>query len=331
MKLVVDAMGGDNAPMSTVKGSVEAVNQFNVHIILVGYKSIIEKELSKYNYNNQLIDIIDADEIIENDEEPAMAIRRKKKSSMVVGLNLVKEGYADGIISAGNTGALLSGGILIVKRIKGIDRGALASVYPTKKGISLLIDAGANADCKAKYLQQFAVMGSVYCQRILKIESPKVGLVNVGVEKGKGNELYKSTYDLLERTNVNFIGNLEARDIPKGHADVIVCDGFTGNVILKLTEGLAYTIFSTLKDEFTKNFFTKLGAFILKSRLKNFKKRLDYSEYGGAPLLGVKGAVIKAHGSSDSKAIMNAIRQGILFVENNVVEKIEADISALEN
>ena len=240
---------------------------------------------------------------------------------------MVKEQEAEAFISAGNTGALLSGGLLIVGRIKGIDRPALTSVYPTKKGLSLLVDAGANADCKAKYLHQFAIMGSIYSEKILGVHNPKVGLVNIGVEEGKGNELVKETFKILNESDINFYGNLEARDIPEGKVDVLVCDGFVGNIILKLTEGVAKNIFSMLKEEFTKNIATKLGALLLKPGLMGFKKKIDYSEYGGAPLLGVKGAVIKAHGSSNEKAIKNAIKQAKLFVENEVLDKIEEDIN----
>ncbi len=329
MRIAVDAMGGDNAPFSTVEGSICAVKEYDVEIILVGKKDIIQNELNKHGYKGNNIEIVDADEIIENDDEPTKAIRSKKNSSMVVALNMVKNKEADAVISAGNTGALLTGGLLIIKRIKGIARGALAPVYPTKRGISLLLDAGANTDSRPKYLQQFAIMGSVYCEKVLGIENPKVGLVNIGEEEKKGNELTKAAFKLLSDTNINFYGNLEARDIPEGYADVIVADGFVGNIILKLTEGLASAIFSMLKDEFTKTLKTKIGALMLKPGLRKFKKSLDYSEYGGAPLLGVRGAVIKAHGSSNANAIKNAIRQAKVFVDNNVIEKIEKDIEIL--
>ncbi|EOD00557.1 phosphate acyltransferase PlsX [Caldisalinibacter kiritimatiensis] len=329
MKIVVDAMGGDHAPEVTVKGSVDAVKEYGVNVVLVGKEEMIKKELEKYQLDSNKIEIVHAEEVIENEDKPVRAIRRKKDSSMVKGLKLVKEKKADAFISAGNTGALLSGGLFVVGRIKGIERAALAPVYPTSNGISLLLDAGANADCKPKYLHQFAIMGSVYAEKVLGIKRPKVGLINIGTEEGKGNELTKETYKLLKESDLNFYGNIEARELPKGKADVLVCDGFVGNTVLKLTEGLAMEIFSLLKKEITKSFFTKLGALMLKSGLKGFKKRLDYTEYGGAPLLGVKGAVIKAHGSSDAKAIKNAIRQAKVFVENEVLEKIEEDINRL--
>ncbi|KNF08771.1 phosphate acyltransferase PlsX [Gottschalkia purinilytica] len=330
MKIAVDAMGGDNGLKVTVKGSIDAIKEYDVNIVLIGKEELIKEELNKYDYPKNKIDIVNARDIITNDDEPAMAIRKKKDSSIVVGLNLLKNKEVDGFISAGSTGAVLSGGLLIVKRIKGIERPALGTVFPTKKGISLLLDIGANADCKAKYLQQFAIMGSIYAQKILNMSKPRVGLVNIGSERGKGNELMKETYDLLENTdNISFCGNIEGRDIPYGNYDVLVCDGFSGNIILKLTEGLAMSIFDMLKDVFMKSFMTKIGAAILKPSLKEFKKTLDYSEYGGAPLLGIKGAVIKAHGSSDEFAIKNAIRQAKTFIENKIIEKIEEDINLL--
>lgn len=329
MKIAVDAMGGDHGLLATVAGSIEATKELGVNVILIGDEKKIKNELLKNEYKSDKIQIVNAEEIITNDEEPAMAIRRKKQSSIVVGLNLVKDREADAFVSSGSTGALLTGGLLIVKRIKGVDRAALAIPYPTKKGISLLLDAGANTDCKAKYLQQFAIMGSIYAEKILNISNPKVSLANIGAEEGKGNELSKEAYTLLKNTNINFTGNVEARDIPEGVTDVIVCDGFVGNIILKLTEGLAMAIFSMLKEEFMSSIKSKIGALLLKSSFKKFKSRLDYTEYGGAPLLGTRGIVIKAHGSSDAKAIKNAIKQAKIFVENNVIEKIESEVNSL--
>ncbi|WP_130806883.1 phosphate acyltransferase PlsX [Senegalia massiliensis] len=331
MKIAIDAMGGDKGVSMTVKGSVDAVNEFDVKVILVGNSDMIKKELDKYNYDKDKIDIINASEVIENTEKPVKAIRRKKDSSLVKALKLVKEKQADAVVSAGSTGALLAGGLFIVGRIKGIDRPALSPVYPTEKGVSLLIDAGANVDSKPKNLEQFAIMGSIYADKVLSRKNPTVGLVNIGEEQEKGNELTKESYKLLAESNINFYGNIEVRDIPKGYCDVLVCDGFVGNTILKLTEGLASTIFSSLKKEFMKNIKTKLGAFLLKDGLKSLKKQIDYSEYGGALLLGVKGGVIKAHGSSDSKAFKNAIKQAKIFTENNVVEIIENEILKMED
>lgn len=331
MKIAIDAMGGDNGVKATVKGAVDASKEFDVNIVLVGKTDLIKEELNKYDYDNNKVNIIHADEIITNEDKPVKAIRRKKQSSMVIGFNLLKEKQVDGFISAGNTGALLSGGLFVVGRIKGIERPALAPALPNEKGFSLLIDAGANVDCKPKHLQQFSIMGSIYSQKVLGVDKPKVGLVNIGVEKEKGNELTKKAYEVLETSNINFYGNLEARDVLKGYVDILICDGFVGNIILKVTEGVVSTIFKTLKSEFTKNLLTKIGALILKPGLKNFKNKLDYSEVGGAPLLGVKGTVIKAHGSSNSKAIKNAVRQAKLFIDNDVISKIESEISIINS
>lgn len=319
-------MGGDNGPKEVVKGSIQAIKDFDITVVLVGNDKILKEELDRNNYHGDRIEIVHADEVITNDDSPTMAIRRKKNSSMVIGLNCLNNGDGDAFISAGNTGSLLSGGIFLIKRIKEIERAAIATVYPTKMGMSLLLDAGANVDCKPQFLKQFAIMGSIYVEKVFGIETPKVGLINVGTEPEKGNILVKETYNLLESSNINFVGNIEARELPSGVVDVIVCDGFVGNVVLKLTEGLGQTIFSMLKEEFTSNTLSKMGALILKPQLKSFKDRFDYRQYGGAPLLGIKKPVIKAHGSSDALAFKNAIRQGILFVEKQVINKIEEDI-----
>jgi len=329
MKIVIDAMGGDNAPYVTVEGAVEAVKSYDVNILLTGNAPMIENELSKYDYPKEKIEVIHCNEQVTNEDKPVISIRKKKDSSMVVGLKLVKDKKADAIISAGNSGALLAGGLLVLGRIKGIDRPALAPVYPTTKGISVLVDAGANADCKPKNFLEFGIMGSIYAEKVLGIKKPRVCTVNIGIEEEKGSDLVKAAHNLCREGPFNFQGNVEARDIPSGYADVIVCDGFTGNVILKLTEGLASSIFRLLKEEFVKNTFRKIGALLLKSGLKDFKKRFDYTEYGGAPFLGVNGVLIKAHGSSDGNAIKNAVRQAIKFVDNNVIEDIATEITNL--
>lgn len=329
MRIVLDGMGGDHGPQVTVLGAVDSVKEYNVDIIITGDKDKIEKELLKYTYPKEKIEVIHCEEEIENDDKPVSAIRKKKNSSMVVGLNLVKEKKADAVISAGNTGALLAGGLLLLGRIKGIDRPALAPVYPTLNGASVLIDGGANADCKPRNFLEFGVMGSIYASKVLKINEPKVCIANIGIEENKGNDVTKEAYQLLKTASFNFSGNVEARDIPDGYADVIVCDGFTGNIILKLTEGIAGTIFNSLKIEFTRNMLSKIGALILKSGLVNFKRKFDYTEYGGAPFLGVNGVLIKAHGSSNAKAIKNAIRQAKIFVENEVLNEILTEIKAL--
>lgn len=281
MKIIVDAMGGDNAPSEIVKGTVEAVIEYNIDVILIGKENMINDELKKYDYPNEKIEVINADEIITNEDDPAVAIRRKKDASIVVASRTLNEGKAQGLISAGSTGALLASGLFIVKRIDGIDRAALTVVYPALNKLSLLVDAGANVDSKPEYLYQFALMGSIYMEKVLGIKNPTVGLVNIGSEKGKGNLLTKQTYELLEKSNLNFVGNIEARDLPEGKVDVIVCDGFVGNIILKLTEGMASSIFSVLKEEFTKDFKSKIGASILSPALKNIKSKMDYREYGG--------------------------------------------------
>jgi len=327
MKIIVDGMGGDKGCQEVVKGCVDATKELGVDILIVGQEGKLREELAKYEYPHEKIELLNAEEIISNDEEPALAIRRKKNSSIVVGLNALSQDKGDGFISAGSTGAILAGGLFIVKRINNIERAAIATVYPTMKGISMLIDAGANVDCKPEYLLQFAIMGSIYCEKILGKESPRVGLVNIGTEEGKGNSLVKEAYNLLKETNLNFIGNIEARDIPNGIADVIVCDGFIGNIVLKLTEGMAISIFSKLKEDISKSSISKIGGLMLKPQLKSFVKLMDYREYGGAPLLGLKKPVVKAHGSSDSLAIKNAIKQVKNFVEKDVINLIEADIN----
>lgn len=326
MKVIVDGMGGDNAPFEIVKGTVDAVKEYGIEAIIVGREEDIRNELNKYEYSKEKIQILNAENVITNDDDPTMAIRRKKDSSLVVGLNALKDGLGDGFVSAGSTGALLAGGTLIIKRIKGIDRAAITSVYPTLEGTALLVDAGANADCKPEYLNQFALMGSIYMEKVLKKKNPKVGLVNIGSEEGKGNQLVKEAYDLLKKEDINFIGNIEGRDIPAGKADVIVCDGFVGNVILKLTEGMASSIFSILKDTFMASAKSKIGASLLKDELVNLKKSMDYREFGGAPLLGTRLPVFKAHGSSDAYAFKNAIHQLVPFVEEDVVSIIEENI-----
>lgn len=326
MRIAIDAMGGDNAPKSTVEGAVLAAKKYSdIEIILVGQTDEINKYFSDDIPEN--ISVVDAKEVILTEDEPVRAVRRKKDSSLVVASKLVKEGNADAVITAGNTGAFMTAGLLIAGRIKGIERPALAPVLPTtgENGV-LVLDVGANMDPAPEHLAQYALMGKVYSEQVLGVANPRVGLLNVGTEDTKGNELMKKTFPLLKELPINFVGNVEARDISSGACDVLVCDGFTGNVVLKLTEGLASSIFKLLKVELTRNSMSKLGALILKPGLKNIKKEMDYSEVGGAPLLGVNGAFIKAHGSSDPKAIMNAVRQARTFLKNHVIEKIEGEI-----
>lgn len=284
MKIIVDAMGGDNAPMAPVEASVRAVKELDVEIVLVGKKEIVEKELSAYDYPNDKISIANADEVITNHEEPAKAVRSKKNASVVVAANMLKKGEGDAMLSMGNTGALLASGLLIVGRIKGILRPALATLLPSAKGPKMLIDAGANTNCKPENLVQFGIMGSIYMKNVLGIESPTVGLMSNGEEEGKGDELTKETFPLLKKAPINFIGNIEGRDVMEGTADVITCDGFVGNVILKTVEGMGHVVSTKVKNIFMKNLFTKIGAMFVMGGLNEFKQSMDYREYGGAPL-----------------------------------------------
>ncbi|TCS79226.1 phosphate acyltransferase PlsX [Tepidibacillus fermentans] len=322
MKIALDAMGGDLAPKSTVEGAIEAAKKFpDIHLVLVGNSEEIKNHMKDPIPSN--ITIHHASDVIKTEDEPVKAVRRKKDSSLVVASQMVKNKEVDAVITAGNTGAFMAAGLLVAGRIPGIERPALAPVIPTTgvNGI-LVLDVGANMDPKAEHLVQYALMGKIYAEQVLGIDNPRIGLLNVGTEETKGNELMKSTFPLLKEMPINFVGNVEAREVPNGVCDVLVTDGFSGNVLLKLTEGLASSIFAVLKKEFTKSTFTKLASLLLKPSLKNLKKQMDYSEIGGAPLLGVNGAFIKAHGSSDAKAIMNAVRQARLFLVNGVLEKI---------
>ncbi len=329
MIIIVDGMGGDNAPLSTVRGSVEAVKEEDIEILISGPEELLEKELKKYDYPKEKIKILNATEVIENSDNPTLAIRKKKDSSLVVALRALNDNMGQGVISAGNTGALLAGGLFIVKRIDGIDRAALTVIYPTTKGASLLVDAGANMDSKAEYLEQFAIMGSLYVENVMNIKNPKIGLVNVGSEEEKGNQLTKDAYKLIESKNLNFVGNVEARDLPDGIVDVIVCDGFVGNIILKLTEGMAKSIFTMLKRSFMINSRSKMGALLLKPEMVKLKKVLDYREYGGAPLLGTKKPIVKAHGSSDYYAFKNGILHLKTFIEKDVISIIEENLKEI--
>lgn len=328
MKIVIDGMGGDNAPKSNVEGAVNAIKEYQVDLIITGDKDLLEKEFSNYEFDRNKLEIVHTTEIIENEDKPVKAIRSKKDSSMVVALNLVKEGKADAIISAGNTGALLAGGLFVVGRIKGIDRPCLCSAIPNvKRGMTLIADCGANADCKPKNLVEFAAMSNIYSRKVLGLENPKVALANVGLEEGKGNDLVKRSYEEIKKLDLNFIGNVEAREVINAYTDIIICDGFTGNILLKSAEGVALSVMSLIKETFMASTKSKIGALLIKDELRKLKSFIDYSEYGGAPLLGLNGGVIKAHGSSDAKAIKNAINQGIKFSKGKVVEDINQFIS----
>ncbi len=324
MRVVVDGMGGDNSPQAIVEGCVLAQKEYGVEIIITGPKEKIEAELAKYEYNKNAITIVDAREVISTNEAPVKALKTKKDSSLVKALDLVKSGEADAVVSAGSTGAFLAGCTLIVKRIKGISRPALAPVMPGKNGPFMIIDAGANADCKPQYLTQFAQMGKVYFENVLGVNNPTVGLVNIGEEEEKGNDLTKAAYQLLKEEDINFIGNIEPRDIPKGKVNVLVCDGFVGNTVLKMYEGVAETILSEIKTEIMGSFVTKIGGALLTPVFKRFKKHYDYKEYGGAAFLGVNGICIKAHGSSDARALKNAIKVSKVYYDTGVLEKMKS-------
>lgn len=326
--VALDAMGGDNAPQEAIKGAIDAVNaRDDIKVLLVGQQSIIEKELEKYSYPREQIEVVDAPEVIEMAEPPVMAIRKKKESSIVIGMNLVKKKNADAFVSAGSSGAVLVGGQIIVGRIRGIERPPLAPLIPTEKGVSLLIDCGANVDARASHLVQFAKMGSIYMENVVGIKNPKVAIVNIGAEEEKGNALVKETFPLLkECEDINFVGSIEARDIPNGYADIIVCEAFTGNVILKLYEGLSSTLLRVVKKGLMSTLRSKLGALLVKPALKKTLKAFDASEYGGAPLLGLNGLVVKTHGSSKAKEITNSIFQCVTFKEQCINEKIKERI-----
>lgn len=322
--IVVDAMGGDNAPQAIVDGCVKAVADFDIKITLVGNEELIKICLGENK--NDRIDIVNASDVITNDDDPALAIRRKKDSSIVVAMNLLADGKGDAFVSAGSTGAVVSGATLIVKRIAGIRRVAIGTVFPTPKKPTLMLDCGANADCTADFLQQFAIMGNAYMQAVYGIKSPTVGLLNNGAEEHKGSALYKEAHQLLKKTDINFIGNIEGRDVLESVADVVVADGFAGNVFLKTTEGTAGFFSKKLKGLFMKNLLTKLCAMILKDGIKEMKSSFDYTEHGGAPILGSQKVVIKAHGSSNAKAFYNAVRQAKNFYENDVIKSINNNL-----
>lgn len=325
--LFIDAMGGDNAPEAPVKGSVLALRRFpRLRITLAGVLSQIEPHLADAGDVRDRITLADAPDMITNHDAPALAIRQKKKSPIVMGMLSVREGAVDGFVSAGSTGAVLVGGMLRLGRIPGIERPALAPLMPNGKGSFLLIDCGANVDCKAEYLQQFGLMGDVYMKQILNIKSPRIGLANVGDEAEKGNALVKETFPLMEASDYNFVGNVEARYIPADVADVIVCDGFDGNLILKYTEGIAATLMGMIKRELMADMRSKLGGLLAKPAFNRVRKTMDYTEVGGAPLLGVAGAVVKAHGSSNDYAFSSAIRQAANMVSSQVAQTIMSQL-----
>lgn len=328
--VALDAMGGDNAPLEMIKGAVDAVNSSDhVKVILVGVSEQIQECLKQFTFPSERIEVLHASEQIETGEHPVNAIRTKKDSSIVVAMKLVKDGKADAFVSSGSTGAVLVGGQLLVGRIPGVKRPPLAPFIPTANGVSLLIDCGANVDARPEHLVQFAKMGSIYMEHAMNIPKPRVALVNIGVEEEKGNALAKETYPLLKGCkDINFIGNIEARDIPNGLADVLVCEAFVGNVVLKLYEGVGATLIQEIKGSMMSSFKTKIGALLIKSTLKKTLKKFDATEYGGAPMLGLNGLVVKAHGSAKAKEIKNAIMQCIVFTEQAIPEKIKTSLDS---
>ena len=328
VKIAVDAMGGDNAPGEIVAGAVMAAqSREDIQIFLIGKEEVVSEELKKHTYKKEQIEVVNATEVIETEEPPVNAIRTKKDSSIVVGMNMVRRGEADAFCSAGSSGAILVGGQVIVGRIKGVERPPLAPLIPTEKGVSLLIDCGANVDARPSHLVQFAKMGSIYMDHVVGIKNPRVAIVNIGAEEEKGNALVKETFPLLkECKDINFIGSIEAREIPHGGADVIVSEAFVGNVILKLYEGVGATLISMVKQGMMTSLRSKIGALLVKPALKTTLKAFDASQYGGAPLLGLKGLVVKTHGNSKRIEVCNSILQCVTFKEQAINEKIKESL-----
>lgn len=329
MRIALDAMGGDYAPAVTIEGAIEAVNESReLSVILVGNETELTNELKGKDYPTSLINIKHASQIVEMGESPVSALRRKKDSSIKIAVELVKSGEADAMVSAGNSGVVMATALLVLGKIPGVDRPAIAAVMPTLKGLFVLIDAGANVDCKPSHLLQFAVMGGAYAKNVFNIERPKIGLLGIGEEDIKGNELTREAFKRLRESSLNFVGNVEGKDVFAGDADVVVCDGFVGNIALKISEGLAEAIVKMLKREISEKSAGRIGYLFLKDAIKSFKKKTDYSEYGGAPLLGISKPCIISHGRSTSKAIKNAIKIAEEFYKKGVVSVIADEISS---
>ena len=327
MKIIVDAFGGDNAPLAVLEGAALAVKEYGVEVLLAGDEAKIKECATVNNIPLDGMEILQADDIMDMHDDPTEIVKSKKSTSLAVGLKALADGLGDAFVSAGSTGALVVGGSLIVKRIKGVKRVALASFIPGKKGNYLMLDIGANADCRPEMLYQFGIMGSVYMEKVDSRENPTVGLLNIGTEDTKGSELYKESYNLLKDAPINFVGNVESREIPKGEIDVVVADGFTGNIALKLIEGVSLTMFSMIKNVLYSSIKNKIGALLIKKGLYEIKAKSDYTEIGGAPLLGTRKPVFKAHGSSNGKAIKNAIGKAAAFAGNGVIEKISGSLA----
>lgn len=326
MKIVVDAMGGDYAPGNIIAGAIEAIKEFNVSIVLVGQQERIEAELKKYSYPKEMVEIVHAPEVVEMDDHAAVAIRQKKNSSITIGIGLLKKPGYDAFVSAGNTGAVVAASTIVLGMIPGVDRPGIGVVIPSLKEFNLMIDMGANTAAKPEHLLQYSKMAKVYVREVIGRPDPKVGLLNIGSEEGKGTGLEKEAYKLLEENEPAFIGNVEANEIYTGKADCIVCDGYVGNVALKVSEGLMESVGILMKREIKKNPIAILGALLLKNALNDAKRSIDYAEYGGAPLLGVNGLVLIGHGRSSPKAVKNAIRQAKSEVEHNILAKIKEEL-----
>ncbi len=327
MKIIADAMGGDHAPFQQVKGAVEAAKKLDTEIILCGNAEVIYPILEREKADMRKIEVVHCSEVIENEDDPIRAVRRKTDSSLVTGMNLLNEGKGDALVSAGNTGAIIAASAFILKRMEGVQRPALTPLLPSDKGPFALLDAGANSVCTAENLYQFALMGSYYMSHVMGIENPRVALINIGAEPKKGTPLVKEAYEILKNSRLNFVGNIEARHLPYGKADVVVADGFTGNITLKLYEGLGKYIAGEVKNIFNQNILTKGAALLTYGGIKRFRKKMDYKEYGGAPLLGVGGTVIKAHGSSDARAMYSAFVQAKKASESNLTGIIAEKLS----
>ena len=330
MKIIVDAMGGDNAPLEILKGCALGYKEYGFDLLLTGDKELIEKTISENNLDLGNYEIVHTDLTVSMDDEPTCVIKDKKESSLGKAFTLLKNGEGDAVVSAGSTGAVLVGGTMTVGRIRGIKRPALATVLPGDTGPAMLMDCGANVECRPEMLLQFAIMGSIYMNKIAGIDNPRVMLANVGTEDTKGGPLQKEAFEMMKNSNLNFLGNIEGRDILSGITDVIIADGFSGNLILKTCEGVAGMMYANLKQVFKKNIISKLAAAMVMSGLKVFKKKMDYTEYGGAPLMGVAKPVIKAHGSSNALAFKNALRQAYEYHQNNVISEIQNSVSKLK-
>jgi glycerol-3-phosphate acyltransferase PlsX len=331
MKIALDAMGGDYAPSEIVKGAIEALPEIKSTIVLVGNKTLIDKELNKYKFDNHRIEIVHAEQVIEMHEHPAFAVKEKEDSSIVKSIKLIKEEKVDGVVSAGNTGAVMSSALLYLGRLKGIKRPAITTVLPTINNTpTIMLDIGANVDCKKEYLVQFALMGKIYMESIFGIENPKIALLNIGEEEGKGNQLVQETYSLLKNNPYfNFYGNVEGKDLFKGIVNIIICDGFVGNIAIKTAEGVAETLFELISKELKSSWWSIILALLLKPKFRNVKKSMDYSEFGGAPLLGINGNVIISHGRSKSKAIKNAIKLAERVINLKINDKIMEGLEKL--